>query len=134
MWHTFPTTDKLAVRHNVWTMEETWRLVEERFSTRWEPGRDQRRLWRLIISIKELLKENRRQWMETEGEDVKRLLSGGPPLPQEAWRRIKGCYREAVNHNPPPAQITLEQVMAEHVEVYRTVPLSHPHILTTRPN
>ena len=36
--------DKWMARHNSWISVETWRLVNERVSTRREPGWDQRRL------------------------------------------------------------------------------------------
>ena len=58
-----------------------------------------------------------------EGEDVDILLSGDPPLPQEAYRRIQGWYIAAVDHSSLPSQITLEQITAERVELYRNVPL-----------
>ena len=43
----------------------------------------------------------------------------GPPLPQEAWRRMRGWYISVVDHAPPPAQATLKRITAERVELYR---------------
>ena len=49
-------------------------------------------------------------------------VGGGPPLRREAWHRIKGWYKAAVDHAPPPTQVTLKQIMAERVELYSYVP------------
>ena len=46
----------------------------------------------------------------------------GSPLPREYWRRMRGWYREVVDHAPPPAKIKLDQIMAELKEIYRAVP------------
>ena len=48
-------------------------------------------------------------------------MGSDPPFHQEAWHRIKGWYRAAVNFNPPPARVTLDRIMAEQVEMYRYV-------------
>ena len=60
--------------------------------------------------------------MKTAGKDVERLLTGHPPLTRKAWRRMRGWYRAAVDHAPPPARFTLEQITANCVELYRAVP------------
>ena len=65
-----PKTDKRTALHNSWISAETWRLVDERVSTRREPGRNQRRLQRLGRDIRELLKEDRRRRAKTAGEEV----------------------------------------------------------------
>ena len=44
------------------------------------------------------------------------------PLHREAWHRIKGCYKAAVDRALLPAQVTLEQTTAERVDMYNYVP------------
>ena len=44
---------------------------------------------------------------------------------------MRGWYREAVDHTPPPAQVTLEQITAERVELYRVVPPPGENIPTS---
>ena len=51
-------------------------------------------------------------------------MSGDTPLPRESWRRIRGWYRAAVDHDPTPAQIKFERITAERVELYSNV--THP--------
>ena len=48
------------------------------------------------------LKKDRQRRVESAGEDVERLLTGDPPLPREAWRRMRGWYRVRVYHALPP--------------------------------
>ena len=50
------------------------------------------------------------------------LLGLDPPLHQEAWYRIKGWYKAAVDRAPPPAWVTLDRITAESVELYSHVP------------
>ena len=49
------------------------------------------------------------------------LLGEDPPNAKEAWRRLKGWYKAAVNHAPPPARATLERITAEQVNLYSYV-------------
>ena len=49
--HAVPKPDKQAACHNSWILAETWRLVDEKVSARWEPGRDERRLRRMVRDI-----------------------------------------------------------------------------------
>ena len=49
------------------------------------------------------------------------LLGVEPPNPKEAWRRLKGWYKATFNWAPPPAQTTLERIMAERVNLYSYV-------------
>ena len=60
--------------------------------------------------------------------EVEEILGSDPPLYQEAWHRIKGWYRAAVNFNPPPARVTLDRIMAEQVELYSYVPPQRANI------
>ena len=120
-----PKPDKRIAHHKSWISTETWRLVNERVSTRRDPGRYQRRLRRLGRAIRALIKEDRRRRVTKEGEEVERLMTGYPPLPHRYWRRMRGCYREAVYHAPLPSQITLERITVECEKLYRAVP-PHP--------
>ena len=43
-------------------------------------------------------------------------------LHREAWHRIKGWYKAAVDHSPPPARVALERITEERVELYSYVP------------
>ena len=56
------------------------------------------------------------------GEEIERILGADPPLHKEAWHRIKGWYRDSVNRMPPPAQVTLDWIMAERLDIYCHVP------------
>ena len=49
-------------------------------------------------------------------------MGSDPPLHREYWHRIKGSYRAAVDRDPPPAQVNLEQITVEWVEMYIYVP------------
>ena len=59
---------------------------------------------------------------EEAGEVVNRLLGLDPPLQHEVWHRVKGWYWAAVHCAPPPAQVTLERITAEQVDLYCYVP------------
>ena len=50
------------------------------------------------------------------------LLGADLPNPKEAWRRLKGWYKDAVNRAPPPARATLERITAERFDLYSYVP------------
>ena len=56
--------------------------------------------------------------MEIAGEEVETLLGEYPPNSKEAWRRLKGWYKAAVNRAPLPARTTLERITAKRVELY----------------
>ena len=70
--------DKGAARHNSWILEETWRIIDKRVSARQEHGQCQARVQRLGQAIRVALKGDRRRWVELEGEDVERILTGDP--------------------------------------------------------
>ena len=90
-------------RKNDWISEETWRLVDERVSAR-RKTKDQARIRRLSRAIAASLKGDRKRRVETAGEEVETLLGADPPMPREAWRRLKGWYKAAVDRAPPPDQ------------------------------
>ena len=46
------------------------------------------------------------------------MVKADPPLIQEAWYRIQGWYKAAVDRAPPPAQATLKRVTAEQIALY----------------
>ena len=120
-------------RKNGWISEYTWRLVDERFSAR-SKTTDQSRIWRLSQAITASLKGDRKRRVETAVEEVETLLGADPPIPREAWRRLKGWYKAAVDRAPPPARPTLERITAERVDLYSYVPSPGENIpVTVRP-
>ena len=80
------------------------------------------RIRRLSRAIRASLKGERKRRVEATGTDVEALLGGDTPNAKEAWRKMKGRYKAAVNRAPPPAQATLERITAERVELYSHVP------------
>ena len=90
-------------RHkNAWISEETWRLVDERVSARMGTG-VYTRIWRLVRAIQARLQGDRKRRVEVAGQEVETMLGKDPPNPKEAWRRLKGWYKAAVNRALPPA-------------------------------
>ena len=55
------------------------------------------------------------------GAAVEDLMKADPPLIQEAWHRLQGWYKAAVDRPPPPAQATLKQVTADRTTLYSRV-------------
>ena len=109
-------------RHkNAWILEETWRLVDKRVSAQ-RGAVVHMRIRRLGRAIRASLQGDRKRRVETAGQDVETLLGEDLPNPKEAWRRLKGWYKAAVNRAPPPAQATLERITAEQVDLYSYVP------------
>ena len=53
---------------------------------------------------------------------MEELVGAEPPLIQEAWHRIQGWYKAAVDRAQPPARVTLEQITEEGVALYSHVP------------
>ena len=87
----------------MWILEDTWRLVEKRFSMRQYTTRDQVLLQRLYCQIVVSLKADRRRWTEKIGGKIQSLLTFDPPLTKEAWFRMKGWYKAEAKCAPPPA-------------------------------
>ena len=50
------------------------------------------------------------------------LVGTDPPLIQQAWHRIQGWYKAAVDHAPPPDRITIERITTDRVALYSNVP------------
>ena len=86
-----------------WILTETWRLVDERVSTRRDPTKGQTIRRRLGRAIKASLTADRRRHGDEAGAEVEALVGAEPSLIQEAWHRIKGWYKAAVDRAPPPA-------------------------------
>ena len=116
-----PKPHERGKHKNAWISDETWRLVNERVSARRGAGL-RVRIQRLGRAIREILKGDRKRRVETAGTDVETLLGGYPPNAKEAWQRMKGWYKAAVNRALPPARATLERITAERVELYSYVP------------
>ena len=114
-------------RQNAWISAETWRLINERVSTRRDPryGKADRR--RLGKEIGKGLAKDRRRRMEEAGAAVEALMKADPRLIQEAWHRLQGWYKAAVDRPPPPAQATLKRVTAERFKLYSRVPPPRRH-------
>ena len=49
-------------------------------------------------------------------------MKADPALIQEAWHRLQGWYKAAVDHPPPPDRATLKRVTAERAKLYSRVP------------
>ena len=106
---------------------ETWRLIDERVSTRRDPqyGKADRR--QLLKAITASLAQDRRRRAEEAGAEVEALMKADPPLIQEAWYRLQGWYKAAVDRAPPPARATLKRVTAERVTLYSRIPPPGKH-------
>ena len=86
---------------------------------------------RLGRAIRASLKGYRKRRVETAGTDVEALLGGDPPNAKEAWIRLQGWYKAAVNRAPLPARATLERITAERVDLYSYVPSPGENIPVT---
>ena len=89
------------------------------------------RIRKLSQEIAASLKGYKKRRVEIAGEEVETLLGADPPNPKEAWRRLKGWNKAAVNRAPPPARATPERITAERVDVYSYVPSPGENILVT---
>ena len=69
-------------RKNAWILGAPWILVNERFSARQYPAKDQDLIRRLGRAIAESLKGDRRQQAEEAGKEVETLIGSDPPLHQ----------------------------------------------------
>ena len=74
-----PKLEKQSARHNLWISAETWRLVDERVSTRRDPGRDQQHLRQLGRAIRVALKEDMQRRVTPAEEAAESMLTGTPP-------------------------------------------------------
>ena len=67
------------------------------------------------------MKGDRRRREEEARAEVDTQVGSDPPIHREASNRSKGWYWDAVDHAPPPDQVTLEWIMAERMDLYRYV-------------
>ena len=80
-----------------------WRLVNERVSARQDPRYGQAFKRQLGRAVKASLAADRKRRADEAGAEVEALVKADPPLIQEAWYRIQGWYKAAVERTPPPA-------------------------------
>ena len=113
-----PKPTPREARRNAWISEETWRLIDERVSTRRDPRYGQADRQRLGKEIKKSLAQDRRRRTEEAGAEVEVMMKADPPLIQEAWYRLQGWYKTEVDRAPPPARATLKRVTAERATLY----------------
>ena len=73
-------------------------------------------------AITAILAQDRRRRVKEAGAEVEALMKAEPPLIQEAWYRLQGWYKAAVDRAPPPARATLKRVTAERVTIYIRIP------------
>ena len=50
------------------------------------------------------------------------LLLSDPPITQESWIQMIGCYKDAVDLPPPPTRVAISTMTAERVKLYQNVP------------
>ena len=117
-----PKVQPREARRNDWILLKTWRLIDERVSTRRDPRYRQAFTRRIGKEVKNSLAEDRKRRADEAGAEVEALVKAEPPLIQEAWYRIQGCYKAAVDHAAPPARFTLKWITAEIVALYSWVP------------
>ena len=68
------------------------------------------------------LAADRQRRADEAGAEVEALVKADLTLIQEAWYRLQGWYKAAVDRAPPPARATLKRVTAERVALYSRVP------------
>ena len=73
-------------------------------------------------AVQSSLATDQRRREEEAGVEVEALVKAYPPLIQEAWYRLQGWYKVAVDRAPPPAQASLKRVTEEWVRLYSRVP------------
>ena len=54
--------------------------------------------------------------------EAETLLGSDPLLHRESWHRIEGWYRSAVDRAPPLAQVTLQRITTERLDLYSYIP------------
>ena len=117
-----PKAQPRAARRNTWISEETWRLIDERVSARRDPRKGQALKRRLVRAVKASLAADRKWRADKAGAEVEALVGADLPLIQEAWYRIQGWYKAAVDRAPPPTRVTLERIREERIALYSRVP------------
>ena len=99
-------------RHcKAWMSPETFCLINTRIAAR--RRKDQQISQVLSHDIKAGLLEERRRQAAEAGYAVESLLASDPPIIQEAWIRIRGWYKAAVDLPPPPERVSLATMTEE---------------------
>ena len=98
-----PKANTTGARQNAWISAETRRLIDERVSTRRDPRYGQADRRRLGKAITASLTQDRRMRAEEAGAEVEALMKADPNLIEEAWYRLQGWYKAAVDRALPPA-------------------------------
>ena len=109
-------------RRNAWISDSTWRLINERVSARRDLRYGQVYRRRLGKAVRKSLATDRRRRAEEAGAEAEALVKADPPLIQEAWYRLQGWYKAAVDRALPLARATLKRITAERVTIYSWVP------------
>ena len=67
------------------------------------------------------LQKDRKQHADKYGSEVEALLKLDPPLTKEAWIQMRGWYHDVEYFSPTPSRVTITQMTAEILELYRRV-------------
>ena len=109
-------------RHcQAWISPETWSLIDTRMEARRQ--RDQQSSRALSRAIKEKIHGDRHRREDKSGSTVEYLLTSDRPLIREAWIRMQGWYKDAVDRPQPPYIVALATMASERHDIYRHVPL-----------
>ena len=117
-----PRAKPREARQNAWISAETWRLIDERVSACRDPRYGMAYRRRMRKAVQNSLAADMRWRADEAGAEVEALVKADPPLIQEAWYRLQGWYKMAVDCTPPPARATLKRVTSERVALYSRVP------------
>ena len=85
-----PRPKPREARRNACISVETWRLIDERVSTRQDPRYGTLYRRRLGKAVQASLAADRRRRAEDVGAEVEALVKADPPLIQEVWYRLQG--------------------------------------------
>ena len=89
----------------MWISPETWRLIYTMIPEHWSRDSEQRHIRAISQQIKASLQDDRQRRSAEAGYADEYLLATEPPLIREAWIRMKGWYKDAVNpYHPPPLE------------------------------
>ncbi len=106
--------------NNSWISREIWAPINHRaqlWKTNSLPQDISRQLGR---QIKNSLQLDHKKQATDIADKIEGHLAAGDL--QEAWHRLKGWYRAALDRVPQPCPQTMERQMAERQELYRRVP------------
>ena len=83
---------------------------------------DQRRIRDLFCRVQSLLDRYYQRCAEAAGVVVESMITSDAPLIKEMWCWMKVWYNTTTNLPLPPNCVTLEQIAAEWVALYKRVP------------